>query len=181
MNKRLFRVFMSALLATSCAPALSVAAPASAPTPVPVTRPDFSSMKYFLGTWTCHQMLRGKNRPDTSTTAIGLDGAYMVSHDTAPAFDKYRTQAIYTDGYTTYNAAKHNWVTFTMDSFGGYSVSTSPGWNGNTLTTTLVMTQDGTTGSDTLTKISSTQSRDVATAKSPGGMVTHSTVICTKA
>lgn len=57
-------------------------------------------------------------------------------HDVAPPFDKYRTQAVKTDSYTTYNAQKHQWIAFNMNNFGGYGVSTSPGWNGNTLTCT---------------------------------------------
>ena len=156
------------------------AAVAASPTPVPMTRPDFSSMKFLLGTWTCHQIVRGKNRPDTGTTTIGLDGAYMVTHDVAPAFDKYRTQAVRSDTYTTYNPQTHQWVSMSMDSFGGYVVTTSPGWTGNTMTSKTVMTNDGGSGTDTLTKVSDTQTRDAFTGKDAKGKVTRGTVTCTK-
>ncbi len=177
----LFGVLLSAAVLLSLAlPQLSVAAPAAAPTPVPVTRPDFSSMNFLLGTWHCHSMLRGKYRPDTSTTTMTLDGAYMVTHDVAPPFDKYRTQAVRTDTYMTYNPRIHRWVAISVDNFAGYAAAMTPGWHGNTLTSTLVASQDGSSGSDTLTKVSDTQTRDVATGKSKNGHVTHTTTICNK-
>jgi len=161
-------------------PHVVTAAPAAAPTPVPIAHPDFSSMQFLTGTWTCHETVRGKDRPDTSTTTIGLDGAYLVGHDVAPPFDKYRSVPIKTDFYTTYNPAKHQWVSIAMDSTGGYFVSTSPGWSGNTMTSTTVISADGATGSDVLTKVSNTQTRDVATSKGANGKVTHVTTICSK-
>ncbi len=177
----LFGVFLSAAVLVSFAlPRISVAAPAAAPTPVPVHRPDFSSMNFMLGTWRCHSTLRGKNRPDTSTTTMTLDGAYMVTHDVAPPFDKYRTQAVRTDSYMTYNPRTHLWVTISVDNFAGYGAVTSPGWRGNTMTSTLVASQDGSSGSDTLTKVSDTQTRDVATNKTKDGHVTHTTTMCNK-
>ncbi len=137
-------------------------------------------MKMFLGAWTCNQMVRGKNRPDMSTTTMGLDGQYMVTHDVAPAFDKYRSQAVVGDSYTTYNSISHQWVTVAVDSFGGYSVSTSPGWVGNTMSTKTEMTNDGSTGSDVLTKISDTKTSDASVSTDPQGNVTHATISCTK-
>jgi hypothetical protein len=160
--------------------ARSDAASSAAPTPVPYATPDFSSMQIFLGTWTCHQALRGKIRPDTSTTTMGLNGQYMVTHDVAPPFDKYRTQAVVSDSYFTYNPINHLWVTVGVDNFGGYSLSTSPGWNGNTLTTTTKVTNDGSTGSDVLTKISATQTTDASVSTDAKGNVTRTTTTCTK-
>jgi hypothetical protein len=151
-----------------------------APTPVPRSSPDFSSMQIFMGTWTCTQMVRGKNRPDTSTTTMALDGQYMMTHDVAPPFDQYRTQPVISDSYMTYNATTHMWVTVGVDNFGGYFMSTSPGWNGNTMTTTTTMTNDGTTGSDVLTKVSDTETSDASVSKDPQGNVTRATVTCKK-
>lgn len=158
----------------------SRAAAAPAPTPVPVTNRDFSSMKFLLGTWACHQMLRGKIRPDTSTTTMGLDGRYMITHDVAPPFDKYRKFAQVSDSYFTYNPVSHMWATIYVDNFGTYTVSTSPGWRGNTMTTKSTMTDDGSSASDVLTKVSNTQTSDASTASDPKGHVTHATITCTK-
>ncbi len=125
-------------------------------------------------------MVRGKDRPDTSTTTMALDGQYMLTHDTAPPFDKYRTRAIKSETYTTYNSRTHEWVNIAVDSFGGYSVSASPGWKGDTMTTHIMMAQDGTTGSDVLTKASDSKTIDKAVTKSPNGTITRNTTVCTK-
>lgn len=159
----------------------SSAATSPAPTPVPRTMPNFSSMKFLLGTWTCQATVRGKTRPDTGTTTVGLDGAYMITHDVAPAFDKYRSRAISSDTYVTYNSTSHMWVSVYVDSFGNYAVSTTPGWHGNTLTTTLKLTNDGSTGSDVLTKISDTQTSDASVTTDPKGHATPVKTTCTKA
>lgn len=119
------------LLAGSMLPHKSWAAPNNAPTPVPVAHPDFSSMQIFLGTWTCRARVRGKDRPDTSTTTMGLDGEYMVTRDVAPVFDKYRTRALNSTSYVTFNPRTRQWVTISVDNLGGYGVSTSPGWSGD--------------------------------------------------
>lgn len=168
-------------LSSFLAPQFAVAAaPTPAPTPVANANIDFSSMQFLTGTWTCHQMVRGSNRSDTSTTTMGLNGAYMISHDTAPPFDKYRKFTLRTDTYTTYNPQKKQWISVAMDSTGGYTVVTTPGWNGNTMASTVVMTNDGSSGSDVLTKNGDAKTTDAYIAKDPSGKVTRGTITCTK-
>ena len=133
-----------------------------------------------MGTWNCNQMLRGRQRPDTATTTMGLDGQYMVTHDVAPVFDQYRTRPQVSDSYMTYNPATHMWVTLYVDNFGGYSLGTSPGWQGNTLTTNTTTTNDGTKITDVLTKVSDTQTTDDAVATTPDGRTVRSQITCTK-
>jgi hypothetical protein len=152
----------------------------AAPTPVPYSVPDFSSMQIFMGNWTCTQMLRGKNRSDMSTTTMGMDGQYMVTHDVAPTFDQYRTQPITSDTYMTYNPLSHLWVSIYVDSFGGYGVSTSPGWQGNTMTTTVALMNDGSTGSDVLTKVSDTETKDESVSTDSKGNVSKASTTCKK-
>ena len=135
----------------------AVASPAPAATAVPIVKPDLSSMKFLAGTWTCHSQLRGNDRPDTSTTTVELSGQWLVSHDVAPPFDKYRTRAINTSTYVGFDNNARRWVTLGVDDLGGYSVSTSPGWNGNTLVWTDKLVQGDTVGVTTLTKMSDAQ------------------------
>ena len=141
----------------------------AAPTPVPDVKPDLSAMSIFLGTWKCSSIVRGKTRPDTFTGSYTLDDRWIVSHDVAPPFDQYRERAIANDSYTTWNPIKKMWYTTSIDSFGGYGTSTSPGWKGNTLTTTIVSSSDGSLGHDTLTKVSATETKDVAVGYDPKG------------
>lgn len=160
-------------------PLASTAAPDPAPTPVPVPHPDFSSMNFLTGTWTCTQMLRGSMRPDTSTTTIGMDGAWMVTEDTAPPFDKYRTYTIKGTSYMTYDPTIKQWIQTAVDSSGGYGISTSPGWQGNTITWTT-KGLDGSSGTDVITKVSETETSDASTGTDAAGNVTKVTITCKK-
>jgi len=153
----------------------------TAPTPVPDMKPDLSAMSFMLGTWSCKSHVRGSERPDTSTTTMDLDGRWMRSHDVAPPFDKFRSRPIVTDTFTTYNPDLKIWVSTWVDNFGGYGTVTSPGWDGNKITWTTVVSQDGSTGSDTTTKDSDTHTTDVANGKDRDGKPTPTvTTVCSK-
>ena len=160
-------------------PTISQAQPAPGYTPVPVTHPDFSSMMFSTGTWNCTQMLRGSKRPDTTTTTVGMDGAWMVSQDAAPPFDKYRNYTVNSTTYMTYDPTVKQWVQMQVDSGGGYGMSTSPGWQGNSMTWTT-KGLDGSTTTDVFTKVSDTQTSDASTGTDAKGVVTKTTIRCTK-
>jgi len=161
-------------------PRLSEASPKSSRTPFPMGHPDFSSMRFMLGTWTCHERLRGKDRPDTSTTTIGMDGEYMVTHDNAPVFDRFRNRAVNTDSFMTYNSMSRQWVTVSVDNFGGYSIVRSPGWRGDTMVSTTTITQDGSSVTGKTIKMSDSETRNILVTKSPNGTVTTDSATCHK-
>lgn len=160
-------------------PLVSAADPAPAPTPVAITKPDFTPMMFLTGTWTCTQTLRGKQRPDTSTTQVAMDGAWMVTQDSAPPFDQYRTVTINTTGYMSYDPTVKQWVQIGVDTGGGYGWQTSPGWQGNIITWTG-KGLDGTTFTDVITKVSETETTDASTVTDPQGKVTKNAIHCTK-
>jgi hypothetical protein len=169
--------FVVALVA---APVVSAAQPAPAPTMVPIAKPDFSSMMFLTGTWNCSQMLRGKMRPDTGTTTIGMNGMWMITQDAAPPFDQYRTVTVNTTTYMGYDPTIKQWVSVSVDDSGGYGIESSPGWQGNVSTWTG-KGLDGSTYTDVTTKDSDTKTTDINTVTDPQGKVTKSTITCTKA
>jgi hypothetical protein len=181
--KRTLSLAFSALaliIAFAVVPSVSNAQqPDPAYTPVPMQKPDFSSMMFLTGDWTCTQMLRGKERPDTSTTTIGLDGAWMVTQDTAPPFDQYRTYAIQGTSYMTYDSTIKQWVSVGVDSGGGYGTATSPGWQNNVATWTQ-KNLDGTSGTDVVTKVSDTKTVDDSSGTDAQGKTTKVTITCNK-
>lgn len=166
-------------LALVAAPIVSTAQPAPSPTMVPMAKPDFSSMMFLTGTWNCTQTVRGKPRPDTSTTTIDKDGMWMVTQDTAPPFDQYRTFPVNSTSWTTYDPTVKQWVTVGTDNTGGYFLASTPGWQGNTMTSTSTGL-DGTKVGDVLTKVSDTETTDVNTVTDPQGKVTTTNVSCKK-
>ncbi len=160
-------------------PVVAPAQPAPTFTPVPTPKADFSSMMFLTGTWNCTQMLRGKSRPDTNTTTIGLDGAWMISQDTAPPFDQYRTYTITGTNYMTYDPTIKQWVITGVNSTGGYFTQSSPGWNGNAMTLTG-KGLDGSTVTDVITKVSETETSDANTVTDSTGKSTPATITCKK-
>lgn len=127
--------------------------PGPAPTLVANPVPDLSALAYVRGTWTCHSMLRGKDRPNTSTGTAALNGRWIVAHDVAPPFDAYRAGTIHTDTYYTYDSAKKTYVAVSIDDFGGYGMATSPGWKGNTIVWTDRSAPDGSVTVRTIAKV----------------------------
>ena len=160
-------------------PVVLAAQPAPAPTMVPMTKPDFSSMMFLTGTWNCTQMLRGKTRPDTSTTTMGMDDMWMITQDTAPPFDQYRTATINSTTYTGYDSTVKQWIQISVDNGGGYGTSTSPGWQGNAITWTT-KNLDGSSGTDGVTKVSDTATSDASSSTDAQGKTTNTTIRCTK-
>src|SRR5579864_3754316 len=108
---------------------------AAQPTPVPNTAPDFSSMKFLLGTWHCRQKItRPGDRRETDTYTMAYDGWQMQEHMDSPPFDKYRTRHEVGDSWATWDPMSKLWVSQTVDNFGAFGLVTSPGWVGNTIT-----------------------------------------------
>jgi hypothetical protein len=166
-------------LALVASPLVSAAQPAPAPTMVPTSKPDFSSMMFLTGTWNCTQMLRGAKRPDTSTTTMDKNGMWMVTQDVAPPFDQFRTWSINSTNYTTYDPTVKQWVTIGIDDTGGYFLASTPGWQGNTMTSTS-KGLDGSSVSDVLTKVSDTETNDTQSTTDAQGKITTVSIHCAK-
>jgi hypothetical protein len=165
--------------AASAAPLVSTAAPAPAPTPVPMAKPDFSSVNFLVGTWSCTQQLRGKTRPETDVTSIGMDGAWLVTQTTAPPFDQYRTYTINGVSYIGYDPNAKMWIQTGVDNGGGYGIQTSPGWQGSALTWTGKY-PDGSSSTDLVTKVSDMKYTDANSVTDPQGKTTNVMITCAK-
>jgi hypothetical protein len=166
-------------LGLAATPSVSRADAMPAPTPVPAPHVDFSSMSFMMGTWNCTSMLRGKQRPETDVTTMSPDGTWMVTQGTAPPFDQYRNFAVNSTTYMTYDPSIKRWVTTGIDSTGLYFISSSPGWDGNTITWTS-KGLDGTSVTDVVTKASDTHTTDNLTITPPSGKTTTVSNSCTK-
>lgn len=183
MKKFVLSALGCALLAIglSAAPLVSTAqmTTAAAPTPVPIPKPDFTSMNFLVGTWTCTQPLRGKTRSETDVYTMGSDGMWLVDTATSPPFDQYRTVAQNTVTYMTYDPTIKQWVTTTYDNFGGYGLEQTSGWQGN-VASWSGKGLDGGSYSDVITKVSDTETSDANTTTDPKGVVTNVTISCKK-
>jgi len=182
------KTFVSAVLGCalfalllSTAPVVSTAqtTTAAAPTPVPVPHPDFTSMNFLVGTWTCTQPWRGKTRTETDVYTMSSDGMWLVDTATSPPFDPYRTVPKNGRMLTTYDPTIKRWVAIYYDNFGGYAIEATPGWQGN-IASWAGQGLDGSTFGDVITKVSDTQTSDVTTMTDPQGKSTNVTITCKK-
>ena len=148
---------------------LGQVAAAPAPTMVPNPTPDLSAFAYLQGNWTCHGMLRGKDRPDTYTGTVTHNGRYVTVHDVAPPFDQFRAAAVNSDFYYTYDPQNKKYVAVEVDDFGGYGFATSPGWQGNTMVWTDKSAPDGSVAITTINKVSDGEYNIISTGTDAKG------------
>jgi hypothetical protein len=84
----------------------------------------------------------------------------------------------------TYDPSTSRWVDIAYDEQGGYNVSTSPGWSGNSITWTDVLitktNATATTNPTTMTKVSTTKITSRNTFKEPSGRLVTVTSSCSK-
>jgi hypothetical protein len=161
------RFFSAAFVAALCATSMASAQTA---TPVPDVKPDFSGMQWMLGTWTCktlkNSMGRGAGRIETDVNSMTLDGHYMMTSGTSKPFDKARTTTLTTQGWIGYDKAKKAWFSFGISNFGGFGMSTSPGWVGNKIVWTDMYASDGgALGVSTVTKVSAVKMTSINVTK----------------
>jgi hypothetical protein len=155
-------------------------------TPIPRDRkPDFSAVAFQVGTWKC--MVDSSRRPrpfaTTATASISPDGYWLVTK-TITGNVPWNPITITNTEYVTYDRTTSRWLDISMDDFGAYDVSASPGWNRNTLVWTELVYHKlhGLTSSHlrTLTRVSDTKTIvDQSFAEASGKRVTVKTT-CTK-
>src|SRR6185437_6648390 len=95
--------------------------------------------------------------PDTYTGTVSHNGRYVTVHDVAPPFDQFRTAAVNSDTYYTYDMQNKKYIAVEVDDFGGYGFATSPGWQGNTMVWTDKSAPDGSIGIFTLSRVSDSE------------------------
>jgi hypothetical protein len=173
--------FAAALLLSSAAVSAQVES-----TPVPATaKPDFSQMMFLTGTWTCST--KSARRPTayttTSTAQVSPDGYWLVTETTTHTAS-WIPKELHSTDRVTYDPSTSRWIDIGYDDGGGYNVSTSPGWTGNSITwTDLTITKVNATASTNptvLTKVSDTKTASKSSFTEPGGRVVNVTTSCTK-
>jgi len=144
-------VFAPAALVTGAtfALAVSVSGAALAQTPAGPPKPDLSPMLFFVGDWTCSTTkspVPTRMGTQTKLTVVADPRGYWLTQTTDRGVS-----------YITWDAKKKIWA-FIGIGAGGYGVSTSPGWTGNT----LVVTDQYNSGDDPVATVTFTRTTDNA-------------------
>jgi hypothetical protein len=135
-------------------------------------KPDFAPMTYFVGLWNCKFL---KN-PDPKL----VDTSFSFAGATDP--DGYWEVLDLHNGRIniTRDPAAGQWTWIYLGNGGDYSIMTTPGWSGATLTLKEVMAYGGAPlGDARFTKVSDTQYRASYSARSAAGSESYET-LCTR-
>ena len=155
-------------------------------TPIPMTpKPDFSKMMFLTGSWTCSN--KSSRRPSafvtTSTARLSSDGYWLITDATTRKTAWMNANLIGQDRMT-YDPSTSRWIDLNYDQSGGYNVSTSPGWTGNSITwTDAVISKTNATASTNptiVTKVSNMKTMSRSSFKEPSGRLVTVTTTCTK-
>ena len=121
----------AAVLLAALIPASGFAQVESSPIPAP-QKPDFSSLSFMAGTWTCKSKSSRRPAAFTTVSTYSLDptGYWMNETSTTPKTSWVRTTLRNWDKIT-YDPDGKRWVDVSYGDGGGYSVSYSKGWDGN--------------------------------------------------
>lgn len=182
---RMFRVV--SLLGTAVMALSAVALAQVESTPVPTTpKVDFSKMSFLTGTWNCSVMSSRRPGPyrTTSVATIDRDGYWLITRTTVhPA--SWIKRSFTTEDRMTYDPSTSRWIDMEYDDQGGFDLSTSPGWVGNTITWSDVvypkLNATATNNPTTLTRVSDTKTTSINTFREPGGRLVTVRTTCTKA
>lgn len=104
-------------------------------TPIPAQmKPNFSSMDFLIGTWTCHT--KSSRRPAAYVTEVtyALDptGYWLVETSTT-AKASWIPSALKTTDRITYDSDAKRWVDVLTGDQGAYGLSFSKGWSGDSM------------------------------------------------
>lgn len=96
-------------------------------TPVPTrAKPDFSSMKFLIGTWQCSDLSSRRPGPFMTTEVYSMDpGGYWILRDTTTHKASWIPGEFHSQSKFTYDATAKRWVRITTGAQGAYSVATA--------------------------------------------------------
>ena len=177
-------IFALALLA-GLLPA--TASPQVESTPIPATKkPNFASMNFLVGTWTCSTRSARRPAPYVTTSTYSMDpNGYWISETSTTAKAPWIPQALTISDKYTYDPDAHRWVDVTYGDLGAYGLSYSSGLNGNRISwhdIGFVPSPDISSQTDTVvTKVSDTKTTSASsfTERKTGRHVSVNGV-CTK-
>lgn len=161
------------------------ASPGIETTPIPTNaKPDWSSMKFLLGTWNCSSKSSRRAAAYATTTSPSMDstGYWMVTKSHTPS-TSWAVGGESVD-QVTYDPIQHRWVDVYTDDQGNYDVTFSPGWKGNTIVWTDALFAPGpdivAATPVTVTKVSDTKTTAHNTFTEKSGTVRTVDTTCTK-
>jgi hypothetical protein len=127
--KRILITFAVALAVA--VPAYAVAQVESTPIPAP-NKPNFSSMHFMIGTWTCSTKSARRPSAYVTTSTYTLDpSGYWIDETSTTNATSWISRKLSVYDKITYDSDTHRWVDVLYGDGGAYGLSFSSGWEGN--------------------------------------------------
>jgi hypothetical protein len=110
-------------------------------TPIPMApKPDFSTMNFLIGSWTCTNLSSRRPGPFTTTEVYSMDpGGYWIVRDDTIHKASWIPRDFHGQTKYTYDTAAKRWVRITIGELGAYAVATAPMPTGKIKTYTYVI------------------------------------------
>jgi hypothetical protein len=121
---RVYRVLIAvAVLLAAATPSYAPAQVESTPVPAP-KKPDFTSMSYLIGTWTCRINSARRPTPFTVTSTYSMDPTgYWINETNTVTPTSWIPRRFTTWDKITYDSDAHRWVDVSYGEAGGYDLS----------------------------------------------------------
>jgi hypothetical protein len=126
------RVFIAAaVLLAALIPASAFAQVESTPIPAP-RKPDFSSVSFMVGTWTCKSKSSRRPAAFTTISTYSLDSTgYWLNQTSTTPKTTWVPTPLRTWDKITYDPDAKRWADVSYGDGGAYGLAFSQGWNGN--------------------------------------------------
>jgi hypothetical protein len=178
-------------LLVSAAAALAAALPLSAPaqvetTPIPAAaKPNFSSLNFLVGSWTCHTKSARRPAPYVTAVTYALDpSGYWLDQTSTTTPTAWVTTKLTINDKITYDGDTKRWVDVSYGDQGAYGLSFSSGWSGNELAWHDVAFAPGpdikSQSPTTITKVSDTKITTSSSFTEHSGRKVGVAGVCTK-
>lgn len=184
---RLFRFYGAvAALVLAAGTSAFAATPKVEGTPIPTTpKPDFSSMRFLIGTWTCSDLSSRRPGPFTTTEVYSMDpsGYWLLRESTVHKASWIPGEFRFETRYT-YDPYAKSWVRIVTDDRGNYAVAMAAHPNGSMKTYTYVAQTKApdiaSYAPEVFTKVSDTKKTMTTSFTETSGRVVRVTETCTK-
>jgi hypothetical protein len=121
----------AAVLLAALIPASGFAQVESTPIPAPV-KPNFSSLSFMVGAWTCKSKSSRRPAAFTTVSTYSLDPTgYWINETSTTPKTSWVPTTLRTWDKITYDPDAKRWVDVSYGDGGAYGLSYSQGWNGN--------------------------------------------------
>jgi hypothetical protein len=175
-----------ALLVMAGGAAAIAAGPKIEGTPVPTQpKPDFSSMRFLIGTWQCVNVSSRRPGPFNTTEVYSMDpSGYWMIRQTITHKASWIPREFQSETKYTWDAYAKRWVRILTGDQGGYSVATAPMPAGNQKTYTYVIQAKSPNiasyAPEVFTKVSDTKKAMTTSFMETNGRVVNVKQTCTK-